>query len=146
MVPILRVHHACYTLSLGKNRTHNIREIGDSKNSRVANPRHKTSDSKNSRVASLHHKTSDSKNSRVASPHHKTNDSKNSRVASPHHKTSDSKNSRVANLTRKTINRYVHSKLFVFESPPDSSTQIETRGLLTWEHPPGPHYWPTRCY
>src|SRR5664279_1617263 len=40
--------------------------------------------------------------------------------------------------------RLLHAlEAFVFESPPNSSTQMETRGLLTWEHPPGPHYWPT---
>src|SRR5664279_2396324 len=57
----------------------------------------------------------------------------------------DSKNSRVAGPPCKTVDYYTHSKLFVFESPPNSSTRIETRGLLTWEHPPGPHYWPTVC-
>src|SRR5664279_2097044 len=63
-----------------------------------------------------------------------------------HTQDSDSKNSRVADLPCKTVDYDTHSKLSVFESPPNSSTRIETRGLLTWAHPPGLHYWPTGCH
>src|SRR5664279_5237354 len=55
----------------------------------------------------------------------------------------DSKNSRVADFPRKTVDYGTHSKLSVFESLPNSSTQIETRGLLTWAYPSGPRYGPT---
>src|SRR5664279_854086 len=63
-----------------------------------------------------------------------------------HTQDGESKNSRVADPPCKTVDYDTHSKLFVFESPPNSSTRLETRGLLTWARPPGPHYWPTGCH
>jgi hypothetical protein len=32
-----------------------------------------------------------------------------------------------------------------FESLSDSTTRLDTRGLLTREQPSGPHLWPTCC-
>src|SRR5664279_3796187 len=49
---------------------------------------------------------------------------------SKHTRDGDSKNSRVADPPYKTVDYDKHSKLFIFECPPNSSTRIETQGLL----------------